>query len=68
MAKKYEVQKENATKESDDVYMGMKRRRMAMMDILMEAHRNGQIDYEGICEEVDTFTFEVNQFNNIENF
>lgn len=50
---------ESSGKEKDDIYFGKKRRRMAMLDILLEAHRNGnQIDFNGICEEVDTFTFE----------
>lgn len=32
---------------------------MALLDILIEAHRNNQIDDEGIREEVDTFMFAV---------
>ena len=30
-----------------------------MLDLLLSAERNGLINYEGIREEVDTFTFEV---------
>ena len=30
-----------------------------MLDLLLSAEDNGLIDYEGIKEEVDTFTFEV---------
>uniref|UniRef100_UPI003B5052D2 uncharacterized protein LOC123682422 n=1 Tax=Harmonia axyridis TaxID=115357 RepID=UPI003B5052D2 len=60
---KMEISKNNPSEsseiEKDDIYFGKKRRRMAMLDILLEAHRNGnQIDFNGICEEVDTFTFE----------
>ena len=36
------------------------KKRMAMLDTLIAAHRNGQhINDEGIREEVDTFIFEV---------
>lgn len=31
-----------------------------MLDLLLAAEHNGLMDYEGIKEEVDTFTFEVN--------
>ena len=32
---------------------------MAMLDLLLAAETDGLINYEGIHEEVDTFTFEV---------
>lgn len=35
-----------------------KKRRYAMLDTLLAAEANGEIDAEGIREEVDTFTFE----------
>lgn len=35
-----------------------KKKRSAMLDTLLVAEANGQIDGEGIREEVDTFTFE----------
>ena len=35
-----------------------KKRRYAMLDTLLAAEANGQIDETGICEEVDTFMFE----------
>ncbi|XP_043264704.1 cytochrome P450 4C1-like [Colletes gigas] len=41
---------------SDDV--GIRKRRLAMLDLLIAAHRNNQIDDKGIREEVDTFMFE----------
>lgn len=53
---------EKSSAENDDIYIGKKKRRLAMLDILLEAHKDGQINYEGICEEVDTFTFEVEMY------
>lgn len=35
-----------------------KKSRYAMLDTLLAAERNGDIDHEGICEEVNTFMFE----------
>ncbi|XP_067631943.1 probable cytochrome P450 4p3 isoform X2 [Eurosta solidaginis] len=35
-----------------------KKKRYAMLDTLLQAERDGLIDHEGICEEVDTFMFE----------
>jgi hypothetical protein len=34
-----------------------------MLDLLLAAEFNGLIDYKGIKEEVDTFTFEVSLKN-----
>ncbi|XP_053982828.1 uncharacterized protein LOC128878567 [Hylaeus volcanicus] len=36
---------------------GIRKRRLAMLDLLIAAHRNNEIDNEGIREEVDTFMF-----------
>uniref|UniRef100_UPI003B834D28 cytochrome P450 4C1-like n=1 Tax=Chironomus tepperi TaxID=113505 RepID=UPI003B834D28 len=44
--------------ESDNIYMGGKKKRAAMMDTLLQAQSQGLIDDEGIIEETDTFTFE----------
>ncbi|XP_045478046.1 cytochrome P450 4C1-like [Harmonia axyridis] len=36
-----------------------RRRRLVLLDVLLQARAiDGSIDYEGICEEVDTFMFE----------
>lgn len=33
--------------------------KLAMLDLLIEQMKNDQINIDGICEEVDTFMFEV---------
>ncbi|XP_058796311.1 cytochrome P450 4C1-like [Phymastichus coffea] len=44
---------------TDDIYHGYRKKRLAMLDLLIAAQRdNQQIDDQGIQEEVDTFTFE----------
>ncbi|XP_059613177.1 probable cytochrome P450 4ac1 [Phlebotomus argentipes] len=42
---------------SEDIY-STRKQRYAMLDTLLAAEKNNQIDVEGIREEVDTFTFE----------
>jgi cytochrome P450 family 4 len=42
----------------ENVYFRSKKRRFAMMDMLLQAQKDGLIDDEGINEETDTFTFE----------
>ncbi|XP_014206462.1 cytochrome P450 4C1-like [Copidosoma floridanum] len=37
---------------------GIRKRRLAMLDLMIAAYKHGQIDDPGIREEVDTFTFE----------
>ncbi|CAG9797064.1 unnamed protein product [Chironomus riparius] len=44
--------------ENENIYMGTKKKRAAMMDTLLQAQIEGLIDDEGIIEETDTFTFE----------
>ncbi|XP_064543616.1 cytochrome P450 4p1-like [Drosophila montana] len=41
----------------DDIYIN-KKQRFAMLDTLILAEKDGLIDHEGICEEVDTLMFE----------
>lgn len=47
----------NVVETSDCVVYG--KRRLAMLDLLLENEKGGKIDINGIREEVDTFMFEV---------
>lgn len=53
---------QNKAEESDvaDVSDGIgTKKRLAMLDLLLEAEEKGQIDMDGIRDEVNTFMFEV---------
>ncbi|KPJ11479.1 Cytochrome P450 4C1 [Papilio machaon] len=43
---------------SDDTARESPKKRLALLDLLIEAENNGEIDVEGIKEEVNTFMFE----------
>lgn len=45
-------------KEKENIYIGTKKKRFAMLDTMIKAQHDGLIDDEGIYEETDTFTFE----------
>lgn len=47
----------NVEQYDDEHYNG--KRKLAMLDLLLQAEKEGTIDAEGIGEEVDTFMFEV---------
>lgn len=55
--KKQKAEEANSNAMEDDAF-GTKKR-MAMLDLLLEAESKGEIDLEGIREEVNTFMFEV---------
>lgn len=44
--------------DNDEVFM-KKKKRLAMLDLLLLAKKNNLIDAQGVREEVDTFMFEV---------
>lgn len=56
--KKKDVIKTEQLEEIENVYFRSKKKRVAMMDTLLQAQFDGAIDDEGIIEETDTFTFE----------
>lgn len=52
------IQEQKISDKDDNMYIGSKKQRYAMLDTLLQAQRDGFIDDIGIREEVDTFTFE----------
>ncbi|XP_076756472.1 cytochrome P450 4C1-like [Xylocopa sonorina] len=48
---------DNPSKKCVDDGLQIRKKRLAMLDLLIAAHRSNQIDEEGIREEVDTFMF-----------
>ena len=38
---------------------------MAFLDLMLDLNEKGELDRDGMQEEVDTFTFEVRQFHKI---
>ncbi|XP_060658433.1 cytochrome P450 4p1-like [Drosophila nasuta] len=53
-----ELQQRTNIENKDDDFHFKKKQRFAMLDTLILAEKDGLIDHQGICEEVDTLMFE----------
>ncbi|XP_062133618.1 cytochrome P450 4p1-like [Drosophila sulfurigaster albostrigata] len=53
-----ELQQRTNIENEDDDFLFKKKQRFAMLDTLILAEKDGLIDHQGICEEVDTLMFE----------
>lgn len=49
----------NQNVDDNEVYVYKKKKKTAMLDLLLSAEQEGLIDKTGVQEEVDTFMFEV---------
>lgn len=50
---------ENNSNSEEEICFSKKKKRLAMLDLLLSSKKNGLIDSHGIREEVDTFMFAV---------
>ncbi|KAI5651315.1 cytochrome p450 domain-containing protein [Phthorimaea operculella] len=50
--------KDSMEDDEDNVYLNSKRKKVAMLDLMISAEKEGVIGSDGIQEEVDTFMFE----------
>ena len=60
---KGDEQNTSSENSNNDIYLSKKRRRLAFLDMLLEAaDKDPSLTFGGIQEEVDTFMFEVRDF------
>ena len=51
--------KDKVQKRKEEPEIPSSKKRLAFIDILIEKYEKGEIDLDGLREEVDTFMFEV---------